>query len=208
MHKTSTYLAWISLILLFINHNTYGQKNFVKGYVILPPQDTVHGLIDDQNWDRNPTNISFKKNAKSEQQRYTVRQLEEFGIADGDVYHKSIVTVDKTPTRFEELSHNSKPVMVLDTVFLLEQAKGTLSLYHLLDENDKNHFFIQKSNGTIEELIQRRYVAYKNDQRMAGIADQYKDQLKYSYLTECSDLQPQIARTSYTKAALNSLIVK
>ncbi|PSR52882.1 hypothetical protein AHMF7605_04750 [Adhaeribacter arboris] len=208
MQKTFTYLLWATFLLLVTNFNTFAQKNFTPGYLISSSQDTIAGLIDNKEWDRNPSYIDFKSNSESTIQHYTIQQLNGFGFVNGDVYRKAVVKIDKTPVRFEELLNNSKPTIVSDTVFLLEQVKGSLSLYHLLDEKDKSHFFIQKDEGLIDELIQRNFVFYKNSQPLFGTSEQYKDQLKYSYLHDFSDLYSQITKTSYTKAALTSLIQK
>lgn len=206
MLKTFTYLLWASFVLSCFPNTAYGQKNFVPGYLILPSRDTISGLVDDQNWDRNPTAVNFRKSKEAETERYTARQIAGFGILQGDTYRQSSVQIDKTPVRFEELLADSRPVLILDTVFLLELVRGEVSLYHLLDENHKSHFFIQKEDGPLAELIQRNYVTYKNNQALLGTANQYKDQLKYSYLMECTALQPRIAKTAYDKAALSALI--
>ncbi|MDQ4139921.1 MAG: hypothetical protein M3142_05300 [Bacteroidota bacterium] len=208
MSKTFTHLVLISLFLLLTNQNSFGQKNFVQGYLILPSQDSITGLINNQEWDHNPERIEFKENQDSSIKVFTFKQLIGFGFNSGDVYRKAVVQVDKTPVRFEELLNRSKPKIVTDTIFLLEQVKGTVSLYHLLDENDKNHFYIQKNTEPLAELIQRNYVTYQNNQPFYGTSNQYHDQLKYSYLTDCPNIQSKIVKTSYTKAALSSLIKK
>lgn len=206
MLKSITHLAWVSLIILYTTCNTFGQKNFVKGYVILPSQDTISGFVDDQNWERNPKVIHFKKTITGEMQRYGVQQIMGFGAEASNSYRKSIVQVDITPSRIEELLLVTKPKLLTDTVFLLELVRGSINLYHLSDENHKNHFFIQQKNGSIEELIQRNYLVTKNRQQMLGTYNQYKDQLQYSFLTECPALQSRIKQTPYSKTALKTLI--
>jgi hypothetical protein len=87
-------------------------------------------------------------------------------------------------------------------------VQGAISLYYLYDENNKSHFFVQKDEELMEELIQRNYITYKNNQPLLGTFNQYKDQLTYTYLTECIQLQPLIAKTAYTRIALISLLQK
>ncbi|QNF34533.1 outer membrane beta-barrel protein [Adhaeribacter swui] len=205
MFKTFKVALAVSFLFL-LQTNSFGQKNFVKGNLYLSAGDTISGYIDDQNWDRNPRTIDFKETPESATQHFTVSQLSGFNLIDGDVYRKAVLQVDKTPTRHQEIIQRPKPFIVTDSVYLLEQVKGTISLYHLLDEANKNHFYILKKDGTLEELIQRLYVTYKNDQPLVGTADQYKNQLKYSILSDNPALFPQIDKATYTKAALISIV--
>ena len=208
MLKTFTQLALVGLIIFTAHLQTLAQKNFQKGYVILPTSDTIQGLINDQNWEHNPLKVIFKKTEDSKPQYYTVNQLEGFTIIGGDVYKKRIVMVDKTPTRFEDLLRVSGPVITTDTVFLLEQAKGNINLYYLLDENDKNHFYIQVGKGEVTELIKRNYLSVKNGQHLLGEYDQFREQLLYSYLINCPDIIPDIKKVTYDKDSLIGLINK
>ncbi|RDC62587.1 outer membrane beta-barrel protein [Adhaeribacter pallidiroseus] len=208
MIKINTQPIWLCIAFILLALSAFAQKNYVPGYLVLPPGDTVRGLIDDQNWERNPTAINFKKEINANSQKFTVAQIEGFGVVDGDIYHKKIVKVDKTPTQLEELSRTVGNVITTDTVFLAEQVRGPINLYYLHDENRKNHFYIQIEDGTVEELIQRSYLVNKSGQNLLGISDQYKDQLRYSYLISCPNLHSEINKTTYTKASLKSLIYK
>ncbi|QMU28533.1 porin family protein [Adhaeribacter radiodurans] len=208
MFKKFTHFTWVSLLVLVLSNTAYAQKNYVKGYIILPSQDTLSGLIDDQNWERNPDFIYFKKNIESEKQRFGISQIMGFGAETGNSYRRSVVQVDATPTRVEELLLIAKPKIRTDTVFLQELVKGNVNLYHLSDANHKTHFFIQIKNNAIKELIQRNYLVTKNRQQFLGTYNQYKDQLQYTYLTECASLVPLIKNTTYTKFALTTLIEK
>jgi hypothetical protein len=127
MLKTFTQIAWASLLCLLIINNLYAQKNYTRGYVVLPSGDTIQGLVDDQNWDRNPYFVNFKQTDSSDPQRYTVGQLAGFGLEAGDVYHQAVVQIDKTPTRFEQLLTSPKSVIITDTVFLLSQVNGRIN---------------------------------------------------------------------------------
>ena len=206
--KFFTTFIWFFCVLFLFGTSAFGQKNYVPGYLILPQGDTLRGLVDDQNWERNPRVINFKNEINANSQKFTVEQIAGFGIINGDIYHKQIVKVDKTPTQLEELTRTVGPVIITDTVFLAEQIKGLVNLYYLHDENRKYHFFIQVKDGPVEELIQRNYLVNKSGQYLLGTSNQYKDQLRYSYLTSCPDIQPEINKTAYTKAALKSLIYK
>ncbi|RDC62585.1 outer membrane beta-barrel protein [Adhaeribacter pallidiroseus] len=207
MFKYLTLALCVSFLLI-LQSPAFGQKNFVKGNLFLSSGDTLSGFIDDQNWDHNPKSISFKDNTAGSIQQFNLNQLNGFNLEGGDVYKKAVVQVDKTPVTHQEIINHPKPIIVLDTVFLLEQVKGKVSLYHLLDEANKNHFFIQKKDGSLEELVLRLYVTYKNDQPLVGTAEQFKNQLKYSILTDYPALFSQIDKASYTKSSLSSLIEK
>ena len=207
MHKCFTFTL-SAAFFFFLQLQAFGQKNFVKGNLFLSSGDTISGLIDDQNWDHNPKSINFKEQPESSVQQYNCNQLNGFSLEGGDVYLKAVVLVDKTPIRHEEIINHPKPVIVSDTVFLLEQVKGKLSLYHLLDEKDKNHFFVLRSNGVLEELILRLYVTYKNNQPTIGTAEQFKNQLKYSIMPDSPALFSLIDRTTYTKLSLSTLVTK
>lgn len=141
------------LLFTFSIFTSLAQSNFLPGYIIFPGNDSVRGLIDYRNWEKNPRQLFFSKPG-NEPRIYTIRELEAFGVDSMDHYKKEFVSLDMNPVRVAEVSSYRNNLIRTDTVFLRVLVKGNyMSLYEFVDF--KPHYFIQYEKGNIEELIYR-----------------------------------------------------
>jgi hypothetical protein len=80
----------------------------------------------------------------------------------------------------------AKLELVRDTLFLLTLATGEINLYKLIDKNNKTHFFYQKGNAPIKELIYRKVKIGAQegvkDYQTVGEIKAYATQLKMEVL--------------------------
>ncbi|WP_176955938.1 outer membrane beta-barrel protein [Catalinimonas alkaloidigena] len=169
------------------------QANFQPGYVVGLEGDTVSGWIDYRNWSSNPTSISFKEDMAAAVVRYTPLDVSAFAVED-EIYIGRVVHVDKSPYRLEDLPLTPNRTVVLDTVFLLAEVRGPLSLYFLEDESTKLHYFIQKEGAPLEELIYFRSMEgtrIKADTR-------YKGQLAY-VMSDCPTVRAKLANLAFRR---------
>jgi hypothetical protein len=63
------------------------QSNFRDGFVITNG-DTLHGLIDYRQWEKNPSAIKFKNDINSDVVKYGIDDISYFGIYGFDKYEK------------------------------------------------------------------------------------------------------------------------
>ncbi|PSR52883.1 hypothetical protein AHMF7605_04755 [Adhaeribacter arboris] len=210
MQTRYTSLFWISLLLFLLSNKIYGQSNFVKAYLILPSQDTIQGLIDDQNWAKNPKIISFKRGENATIQKYKPGEIRGFSLNSGEQYNSQIVTIDKSPTELATLIEQAKldnNFVVKDTVFLTVLVKGYAHLYYLKDENAKVHYYLQKPGMSVQELIQRKSISTIKGQNLLVTSDIYKGQL-VNIFSDCLSLHSEINKTNYRKNELIQLAQK
>jgi hypothetical protein len=81
MKTPATLLLFICLVVSKI---TDAQKNYQPGYVVTLGNDTLTGLINYKNWEKNPKSITFKSDANAIAQIFNVNQLEYFEVNKKD----------------------------------------------------------------------------------------------------------------------------
>lgn len=188
-------LPWLVLgVLLLRGPLLWGQANFQPGYLLSLQGDTLRGQIDYQEWDRNPRSIRFRAGSAGET-RYGPSDIAGFGVM-GDVYHSRMAEIDVTPRNDDELKYDAERDLVMDTVFLQVLVKGpAVTLYYLLDERLKTHFFIAK-DSLFRELVYHRWAKGSKGARRLREKHEYRGQLGF-LLNECPDLVSRIARLDY-----------
>lgn len=102
-------------ILLLLTQVSFRQEQYLPGYVITLPGDTVPGLIDYRNWEYNPDKISFQSEIKGEKTVvYRPLDIQGFGVHD-ERYLAAIVSVDVSTYGSSELPTNAEPDLITDT---------------------------------------------------------------------------------------------
>jgi len=104
------------------------------------------------------------------------------------------VSLDKTPVGG----------FVIDTVFLEVINRGQMSLYYMMDENDKVHFYIENENGP-QELTFR--VNLKVGDISSTKTETYKSALKGIFPT-CTNLFTDIDRTTFNRKGIQLIYEK
>ncbi|MEY4902230.1 MAG: hypothetical protein RLZZ292_45 [Bacteroidota bacterium] len=188
-------------------HLCQAQSNFIQGTIVYPNKDTVQGWIDYRNWDRNPKKISFRTTQTGKTTTLSPLSILSFSVLN-DRYVSKVTTLDKSPTRAEDLTIDTKPTLVKDTVFLINAIKGKVSFYTLKDEQAKVHYFVKKDNN-FEELLSYNYVSYENTQRLIKNKPFYKATLVSFFQNDCAEMNAtEITKTAFNYTALFALVQK
>jgi hypothetical protein len=167
--KTIKLLVAFHLMLL-ICHPVYAQSNFRKGFVIANG-DTLRGLIDYRQWEKNPSTIKFKKDSGLVNAvTYSTADISYFEIYSLDKYEKAVVNKDMRPVDLKDLTENADDLYENDTVFLRVLVKGQMSLYQFTDSKD--HFYIKVDDKNFEELMYKVYLTEGNISRRSIFIDQ------------------------------------
>lgn len=204
MHEFVFRFILVFIIELLIVTSAAAQKNLQPGYVITSGSDTLKGLIDYRNWEKNPDKIDFYTSSESVATQYTPEQIKSFTVS-GEYYSSAIVKMDDSPYRTEDLEEGIKYNYVSDTVFLLNLVSGDKSLFSYMDINGKTHFYLPKGAG-FELLIYKRYLRRDEttgDLKAAQIIT-YSGQLKL-YLQECSTISSKFSELKYERKSLVDL---
>lgn len=180
----------ILIALFFVCTELQAQNAFISGYILSKESDTIRGLVNDQNWRENPREIIFKAGVNEEDEVFTASDIKGFGIWNEIEEHYRAVNmeIDFSPIKTNDLSYNKERKLVRISVFLRVRILGPINLYELKDTIQKEHFFVQKGNGKIAELVYHRFLdddaiqtaAYKSNNR-------YQDQL-YEMMIDCEGI--------------------
>lgn len=169
-------LVLITVIFLCTFFDATAQKNFQKGYVVTTNGDTLSGLINYRNWEKNPKKVEFTNTLTNVTSSYGLNDIEYFEIVNADAYKKAVVIKDLSPVKADDLDKIPAITTVADTVFLRVLIKSEkLNLYELVDM--RPHYFIQQPHGELSELIYR-VVPDKSQPGQYYYLYSFRDQLK------------------------------
>ena len=199
------------LIFSLISFYSSAQKNFVKGYIVSKTGDTLNGIIDNRDWQKNPTYILFKESISNEAKKFTPLQIKSFFVSEkGDIYESHKVSMDISPYKEKDLlslDASGNNMIVQDTtVFLSVLVKGTATLYSFFDGEGKPHFYMSKKNEKyVQELILQRGVYIRNGTKYSGENKLFLNQL--SILNDCTKF-PINDFVEFTASSFSNFFVK
>ena len=137
----------------------YGQNNFKSAKIILHNGDTLIGSINYRNWNRNPSQIQFRKTNDVKVNTYSPLDINVFEV-EGDKYYGAIVEKEVSPIKSFKLHYDGILNIKKDTVFLQSLIEGEKSFLKFKDFNNKDHFYIKENKNYI---LLRYKKFYKND---------------------------------------------
>lgn len=198
------------LILTSVLNLTYAQSlksqsNYLDGSIIDLEGDTIKGLINYLNWDKNPDFIEFMKIGDSHARILTPLLIKEFHVAD-EIYESATIEVDESSYKIEDLDYDPKLKLKERTVFLQVIFRGSKSLCYYKDDDSKEHFFIGAGLG-YELLVYKTYLKKVDNYTNVIENKKYAGQLVL-YLDNCPALKNEIARCEYDKKNLSALFDK
>ncbi|MBX7109003.1 MAG: hypothetical protein K1X61_10190 [Chitinophagales bacterium] len=195
------------LLLLLFAGSTFALDNFIKGYVVLNSGDTLHGLIEDEEWKVNPSLIYFKDSATAEPTIFSPLQISMFRLEKGNWYVSYSGLVDATSLEVSKLTYHPKPYYIRDTFFLRVLEAGAAFLYYGRDIRERDHFFISKPGDTLAELQYNRYLVGDADGTHTRANEGYRLQLM-NLISDCASLAEKFMTLplEYNKASFVSLV--
>ncbi|MEA5404017.1 hypothetical protein VB776_13895 [Arcicella sp. DC2W] len=199
-------LLFALFITVLSHYSSKAQKEFMAGYIVNNAGDTIRGKIDNKKWIQAPSQIKFKQENQNVI-KYGLSDIQSFVINNEVTYVRKKISLDITPHMSAKLLHSYDRVLVDTTVFLKQLIKGRLNLYYLKDGNTKGHFFIEKLNEPIQELIDHRFLRKTESGTFEVHLDTYNKQL-YDLCEDCSNYTGQVFKYLYRETALTPLIIK
>ena len=145
--------------LLLLPLFSFAQSNYKPGYLVTLKGDTLRGFIDFQEWDSNPTAISFKSAFNDRNhQSFSVNDISYFNVNDLAAYKKYTCAISMDETNTAHLVSGRDTSYKIETVFLKILQKGNnVELYSYTD-GLKTRFYISEAPGYIPtELVYRIY---------------------------------------------------
>jgi len=204
MQTKKTFAVFLSFLLYFLSQPSFGQENYLRGYIVAINGDTLNGYIDYRNWERNPDKISFKQNNGDVIQSYTPMDIRGFGVSD-EIYESAIIQAEISPVSNAELKYDKELDLSTDTAFLQAVVKGVKSLYFYKNKLGKEQFYIWKDEG-YELLIYKKYLKDEDGHSVIVKNTKYIGQLTI-YLGECPTIQEKLNDADYQKNSLENIFL-
>ncbi|GAO41965.1 hypothetical protein [Flavihumibacter petaseus] len=189
----------LPLLCLMAGIPAFSQKNFVPGYIINQQGDTLRGDVNDQGWSRSPRKIEFQAGGSITQ--YEIAELKGFGMTNGDVYVREIVTRSTRPVEYDQLRQSYSDTTVTDTLLLRQVVRGQWNLY--AGYVDKLLLYYQVGNEPLTELS---YVVALDD-NASGIyyRNYFRDQLNARLVTagkQNDQLERKLSSLDYRESSM------
>ena len=202
--KTTKILKSLSILILttFLSLNAYSQQNFIKGHVVTLNGDTLHGLIDYRNWDKNPDKIVFVREGKTTPEQYSPLDIKSFKAND-EIYVSAVVKSDISSRNISNLGNETNLKTEVDTTFLQIIIQGDKSLYYYKNRLGIENFYI-KQNGKYDLLVYSIYKSSKEDK--VRVNRRYIGQLTL-YFNNAPSVQQQLQQADYTRTSLKNLFL-
>lgn len=154
---------------------SFAQSNFKPGYVISLKGDTMKGVIDYQEWGKNPRQITFKDNAGTVEQ-YAPQNIGGFGVTGLEYYEAHIVKVSLDPMDFTRAGRVINDNFRTDTVFLRILNSGpVVSLFSYQDAIKNRYYILEHGSTEPQELDCHLYV---DASEVINYVTRYKIQLQ------------------------------
>ena len=188
----------IAFFLSLVIHLSYGQENYLPGYLLSPNGDTLAGFIDYRNWDKNPEKIFFKEDLSDNKSDYSPNDVRGFKVLD-ELYESAAVQIN--------ISLSGDPGAELrfanDTVFLQAIMLGEKSLYFFRSKIGKDQYYIKKDT-IYEFLVYKRYLKTIDGKTSYVKNNKFLGQLS-DYLKDCPTIQSKIENLKYSQKSLENL---
>jgi hypothetical protein len=200
------------LIILVSSFYALSQKSLQTGWVELNNGDTLFGKIGEKEWNINPTKITFYKTNET---TYLVNDIKSFGLIDGDIYSRYIVSRHLIPYREDAVFPEDDKKIDTITAWLKIVVQADISLAALY-QAERVYFYVIDKDGKATELIAGRGIRdfnsekYRNDPRYGKTGEiedaTYKNQLNALFSDHRGSVNLNLL--DYTETGLKRLFRK
>jgi len=197
------------LVILLYSLFSKAQSNFKPGYVITINGQTIHGFINEKEWDTNPAVINFKTAVSGiEVKNYTPNDITYFEITNSVAYQRYSGFVSTDETNISKLSRGRDSSKKQDIIFLKLQQKGpNVSLYSYNDAIKMRYFIADNKAGKTYELLFKQYfipdmgpVTHIENEFIPQLYD-----LATKYNPSSTELKQEIQEASYKTPILRKI---
>ncbi|MDP1623800.1 MAG: hypothetical protein Q8M08_15850 [Bacteroidales bacterium] len=202
--KNTIFCLFLSILFYFISQTSFGQENYLPGYMVTLHGDTLHGYVDYRNWERNPNKVSFKQKDGEVILSFTPLDIRGFGISD-EIYESAVIQTEISPVNTRELKYDKELDLRTDTGFLQTVVKGVKSLYFYKNKLGMEQFYIGKDSG-YELLVYKKYLKNEDGRSVIVENKKYIGQLTI-YLGECATLREKLTNADYQKNSLENIFL-
>ncbi|MNQ70267.1 hypothetical protein D3C85_848990 [compost metagenome] len=191
------------LLTVILSLNGYSQISFEKGYYINNAEQKIECLIENIDWNNNPTHFEYKLAENSEPLNADIKFVKEFGIYNNSKYVRKTVKIDRSSKNIDNLSSDVNPVFLEEVLFLKVLIEGKSNLY-LYKKDELQRFFYNKENSNIEQLVYKKYLDSENEVRTNNL---FKQQLWMDL--KCPTIEmAKVEHLEYKKSSLINFFIE
>jgi hypothetical protein len=191
-----------SLILLAPLFSS-AQNNYKPGYVVTLNGDTVKGYINYREWDKNPKNISFKKDLTATAEEFTPENTGAFGITGFEYFKSCTVPISQAQVETGNLKVGVDSSYITANVFLrVLTVGGNVSVFSYEDDIKTRYYILEHGRVQPAELIYRIYYRgdNANDYKTDNIYQIQLQSLAQKYNVDSYKLQVQLTTAQYSES--------
>ncbi len=144
------------IVFLFVGIFCYSQIKFESGYYIDNSGKKINCLINNYDWQYNPTSIEIKNTLEDEVQEISITNLKEFSITGVSKYIKQTLNIDDSKGE-PNYSLSEEPHFISLTVLLKVLVDGKNSLYSYENNQFPIRFFYKTDLTEIQQLVYKKY---------------------------------------------------
>lgn len=173
---------------------SYAQNKFQKGYFIESNGVKTECLIQNDDWNSNPTSFRYKKSEDSSVLIGNLSNVIEFAVGNSQKYQRFNVGIDRSSRRLSEISRKRTPDLTMETLFLKVLIEGQRANLYSYTDSDLRRYFYNKPSTKITQLV---YKTYRSEKGRILNNELYKKQLEENLSCASISFNP-----SYTKSSL------
>ncbi len=207
-----THLNKLLIALFFLPLFSLAQSNYKPGYVVTLKGDTLHGFVDYQGWDSNPTAVYFKSVINDRnRQSFTVNDISFFNVDGLVTYKKYTGPVSMDGTNTLRLGGSRDTSFQIETVFLKILQKGkNVALYEYTDGLKTRFYISEAPDYDPAELVFRLYENVEANGTTVNENTYLKQlfALAYKYNVLDDDLTRTLQSANYAQPDLSAIVSK
>jgi hypothetical protein len=182
--------CWLTLTVVLIAFNSFGQITFEKGYYIDSQGNKTECLIKDSDWKNSPSSFNYKLDEAGEVQKMDTKDVSEFEVADTK-YVRAHVRYDQSSQELKKLTTLSNPDWVEGDLMLKVIVEGKATLY-TYEDPARSLYFFSVDKSPIEQLVFKNYMP-SGDISMVAANKMYLSQINGR--VRCMNVPPVTDRT-------------
>ena len=167
------------------------QTNYRPGYVLPLTGDTLRGEVDLREGRLNAERCQFRANPQAAPVLYLPANLRGYGFSTENQHYRALTaTTDKAAAR---------------PYFLEILADGPVSLYHLVDEAQREQYYVGLPNQPLALLRHGLVEVMRGNERTMEVETGYRNTLA-AVLTNCPAVEQQLPRLSFQESQLIKVV--
>ena len=195
-------ITCLGALLSLASLQAHAQADFRPGYLVRPAGDTVRGQVNYRGGYRGGAQCLFRAAGEQATTTWLPSQLKGYGLLSGERFTSQLVPMPAAPAS----PGSTVPEAPARQLFLEVLADGAASLLSWKDENNREHFYVQKVGAAqpTELLEVRRQVPDGSGSR-EQVLPVYRGVLTEQF-ADCPAILLSISKTEFKVSALTKAV--